>query len=140
MLLILLIGIVLLSQPAAGQSPGTMIDLGTLGGSWDAAYDINERGQIVGSSYIAAGESHAFLWNYGTMIDLGTLGGPFIHSTAVDVNERGQIIGNSRTTSGEEHAFLWDRGTMIDLGTLGGNNSRAIAINDLRHLDIDGTM
>ena len=41
---------------------GTMIDLGTLGGSLTIALSINERGQIVGESNTALGEVHAVLW------------------------------------------------------------------------------
>ena len=53
-----------------------MQDLGTLGGSYSYCLGINARGQVVGESVTAAGETHAFLWEAGTgMQDLGTLGG-----------------------------------------------------------------
>jgi probable HAF family extracellular repeat protein len=45
---------------------GKSTDLGTLGGSFSGASAgrgiINERGQVVGQSETAAGESHAVLW------------------------------------------------------------------------------
>ena len=52
-----------------------MINLGTLGGNYSHAQDINEKGQIVGISETLTGDRHAFLWQNGSMIDLGTLGG-----------------------------------------------------------------
>ena len=116
-----------------------MRDLGTLGGAYTAgssAVDINERGQIVGSSYSAtisygqlgAGE-HAFLWQNGRMRDLGTLGRTPPTSDAVAINDRGEIIGNSPST-GDWRAFLWRNGKMTNLGTLGGGHSEAVAISN----------
>ena len=52
-----------------------MTDLGTLGGTYSWAFDINDRGQVVGYSGTAAGDQHAFLYGDGAMTDLGTLGG-----------------------------------------------------------------
>jgi probable HAF family extracellular repeat protein len=115
---------------------GAMSDLGTLGGPDANALLINDRGQIVGDSFISATpnpatgqpDQHVFLWEKGTMQDLGTLGGTF--SGAAALNEAGQVAGAS-TIAGDvaNHPFLWDGGVMQDLGTLGGRNGAAFAMN-----------
>lgn len=100
----------------------SITDLGTLGGSFNAASAINNRGQIVGSSSLSGDTVfHAFLYSHGRMTDLfpGSAG-----SDASDINNRGQIVG----TLGSQ-AFLYSRGQVIQFG-LGGANSSAFGIND----------
>ena len=76
-------------------------------GPHSQAHDINNRGQVVGYSYIGSGSPHAFLWEDGEMTDLGTLGG--YDSEANGINDRGQVAGFSRTRSGYRYATLWTR-------------------------------
>jgi probable HAF family extracellular repeat protein len=112
---------------------GVMKDLGTLpGGTVSGAFAINERGQVVGSSRVANGETHAALWEPdGTIIDLGTLVVPSSQSLAFAVNESGQAVGWSSFVERRGEGLLWDRDTMTKLGTLsGGQFSRAFDIND----------
>lgn len=108
--------------------PYRCLDLGTLGGRWSLATALNNRGQVVGQSHTASGQSHAFLWQAGKMQDLGTLGGMW--SIANGINNRGEVVGSSDLASGQVHAFLWRAGKMTDLGTLGGTSSVAYGIND----------
>lgn len=113
-----------------GFLDGTLHDLGTLeGGSGGSAVDANTAGQIVGSSSISGGNSHAFLYESGAMQDLGTLGG--LSSQARAINESGRIVGQSHVSGNTFHAFLYESGTMKDLGTLGGESSFAFGVNSI---------
>jgi probable HAF family extracellular repeat protein len=84
------------------------------------ANDINDRGQIVGSSSLLVSrddtlrlETHGFLWMSGKMHDLGTLGGDF--SEAIAISEAGTILGRSTTPEGLTHPVLWIDGEIVDL-------------------------
>jgi len=94
-------------------------DLGSLGGEFNnAAWAINNRGQIVGASDLPGDNTgHAFLWQNGVMTDLGTLPGDF-GSVAGSINDRGQVVGQSCNAEGNCRAFLWKNGVMTDLNTL----------------------
>jgi len=130
------------SNPVTGEPTIKRTDLGTLGGTYSKAYDVDDAGyqhdlnfsrfqriNVVGWADTAVGERHAFLWTRGEMRDLNTLGGTY--SRAYGINNFGQVIGYSETSVGEAHAFLWENGVMSDLSTLGGDFSIAYGINDL---------
>ena len=108
----------------------TLTDLGTLGGEFSFAHDINNQGQVTGEASIQTGETHAFLWTSGAMQDLGTLGGNY--SVGRSINDLGQIAGESRIDAGDTtRAFRFTESTgMISLGALGGKNSSAYGINN----------
>jgi probable HAF family extracellular repeat protein len=88
-------------QTVAGYE---VTDLGTLGGNWARPADLNDRGQIVGTSMTDHWALHAFLWDESGMHDLGTMGRRA--SEAVRINEAGLIAGT-----------VWERG----VGTLDDN-------------------
>jgi probable HAF family extracellular repeat protein len=122
---------------------GTMLDLGTLGGAVGSATGLNDRGQVIGVSSVAANAGaclteldpncHPFLWDKGKLIDLNTstIGGNPL--SAVAINDAGEIGGAadfSSTGGSTFDAYLWRNGVATDLGTLGGDCfSAAFAIN-----------
>ncbi|HWW70600.1 MAG TPA: PEP-CTERM sorting domain-containing protein [Duganella sp.] len=106
---------------------GNVTPLGTLGGPFSQAHDLNERGEVVGESVNSAGQTRAFLYAHGAMRDIGTLGGFSAH--AQGINNAGQITGDATTSGGLTHAFRYNRGAMTDLGTIGGDFSSGLDIN-----------
>lgn len=141
---------------AALFAHGQVIDLGTFGGVFSGAFDVNSRGQVVGTAQNATADpyagavggafnqgglpgtlqSRAFLWERGSLRDLGTLGGN--DAEAWLINEQGQIIGasftattaNPTTNMPTQHPFLWSEGRMVDLGSLGGTNGLPADLNN----------
>jgi probable HAF family extracellular repeat protein len=117
------------------KSAFTIRDLGTLGGGFAAAHDINRRGQIAGEADLAEPTTHAFLTDQGYRLqDLGSLGGGF--SVALGVNDLGNVVGFSNLYPDDDvhvHGFVWTAETGIrDMGTLGGDFSVPRDINDRR--------
>ncbi len=89
-----------------------MQDLGTLGGSFSAAYGINDHGAVVGGSMVSAAGSaqHAFIWtSSGGMQDLNALipsGTGWTLTVASGINADGDIVGYGTNPSGGTEAFL----------------------------------
>jgi probable HAF family extracellular repeat protein len=95
----------------------TITNLGSLGGSFGIAEDINERGAVVGFSKTANNEaSHAFLYERGKMTDLGSPGGT--PSTAEGINDHGAVVGVLKPSPGslQLDRFLYRQGRKTDLG------------------------
>ena len=83
---------------------GVLTQLPTLGGTFVAAADVDDLGQVVGSSSTANDAArHAFRFANGQVTNLGTLGGP--NSLATAINSSGWIVGGADTPTGM-HAFV----------------------------------
>ena len=121
------LGALMSARPVVAQDY-TVIEIGTLGGTFSKAWDINSLGHVVGVSQTASGQDHGFLWVNGALTDLGTLGGS--ESEAFGISDDGEIVGEAQDGNGNLRAFLWQTNAMIDLGTLGGADSSAHAINN----------
>ncbi len=104
--------------------------LGTFGGYENAAFGINDSGQITGYSMTADWTFiRAVRWTANTPVNLFGLGGT--SAAGIGINTAGHIAGYS-TTAGDEYtrAVRWNARTPVALGNLGGPNSYAYAIND----------
>ena len=102
-------------------NPVTVTPLGTLGGAYAFARDINDLGEVVGSSRNAADQSRPFLWSAKRgMVDLGTLPGRTTGAASA-INNLGQVVGATESTGTlPPHAVLWSKGKILDLGVLSG--------------------
>ena len=101
-------------------------DLGSLGGAFTEARQVNALGHVAGRGTNAAGEFRAFLWDGAVMHDLGPAA-----CCVVLLNDRDQVAWNSKASDVTVRAVFWDNGTLHDLGTLGGSFSQVTAMNNL---------
>jgi probable HAF family extracellular repeat protein len=87
-----------------------MRDLGTLPGDVNSVgLGINDRGEVVGESGDASGNSRGFLYQNGVMYDLNTLipaNSPLFVLSANSINSGGEIAGVGMTSDGDVHGFL----------------------------------
>lgn len=122
-----------------------MKNLGSLGGQC-YAWDINDKGQIVGSSDTAQKEKHAFLYQDGVMTDLNTLlpakSGWVLHEARA-INNKGEIVGYG-TINGNTRAFLLSASAFkISLAPaktkiLGGGGTSSLVRTSLTAKVLDG--
>lgn len=100
---------------------GKMTDIGSLGGTCGVPNRLNNRGQVVGVSYLAGNQiPHPFYWDRRGLVDMGTLGGPT--GEALDISDSGLAVGTADLADGTHHAFVWQDGVMTDVGVVPGDS------------------
>jgi len=120
---------------------GVTTNLGTLGGAFSGAYDINDSGVITGFANIdplgftpAVYRTHAFKYENGTMGDLGTVWSPNGYSRGHGINDAGEIAGRASITdfeNSQKHQATWNTSGTISLhNTFAGGYSTAQQINN----------
>jgi probable HAF family extracellular repeat protein len=105
-----------------------IVPLGSIGGTYAHAYDINDAMQIVGVTDSDVDGYVGVLWENGRMSPLPPLGGNSAEALAISPN--GQIVGHAENANGITRPARWIDGIAIDLGTLGGFNGAAADVND----------
>lgn len=127
-----------------------LTNLGTFGAEQATLRDINDSGQIIGSTSGGTGAtatSSPFLLQNGQKINIGSLGGET--GAAAGINQFGQVVGVSQNSSLQNRAFVWNNGTIKDLNSLiltnpsfGGSNvtlTNATGINNFGDISAYGS-
>jgi probable HAF family extracellular repeat protein len=107
---------------------GVLDDIGSVGGPFMHARDINELGQVVGFGNDDGGLWVGWRWDGGSMETIPSLGGD--GSRAWGINDLSEVVGDAQIPSNFWNAILWTSGDPVNLGTLGGANSQAYAVNN----------
>ncbi len=116
---------------------GLLHDLGTLGGPDSMAIFNNDRGQVVGISYLSdviaptlgVPPIGTFLWEHGKLRNIGGFGGS--QTGPQWLNQKGEIVGTSLLPGDQvTRSFIWRNGHLKDLDSLGGDNVYVHTIND----------
>ena len=148
LLLVFCICVLLATLPLSAQQKlphYTVVDIGTLGGTFIAPGGMSNSGWVEGWANLPDGNLNAFLWHNGVLTDLGTLGGPNSDS-GWPPNNSGNAAGGAETGAVDPYAenycayndnllcraFFWRSSTkkMIALPTLGGNNGYGAGVNN----------
>jgi probable HAF family extracellular repeat protein len=97
-----------------------LTNLGTFGAEQATLRDINNGGQIIGSTSNgtgATGSSTPFLLQGdGTFTAIGSLGGNT--GSVNSINEFAEVVGASQIAAGTNHAYVWSNGVLTDLNNL----------------------
>lgn len=115
---------------AQAASVWTIKDLGTVGGTFSEARDVNDLGQVTGDSLVASGDAyHAYIYKNGAMTDISAQ--PEWVNLGRGINNAGQVVGYTATSWSQEQVkvtpFLYKNGVMK---IISNNPGSANGIND----------
>jgi probable HAF family extracellular repeat protein len=118
-------------QNGAGQaflySNGTTTNLGTLGGAYSFALNINASGQVVGWAENPGNTTQGFLYSNGTMMGLSPTA---VSGGAQGINASGQVVGWYSTGGSGTQPFLYSNGVETNLGNFpAGSDTYPLSIN-----------
>jgi probable HAF family extracellular repeat protein len=91
------------------------------------AFDINDRGQVVGEYQDADGVFHGYVWEPGRFKTIDVPGQP--STAATGINNRGQITGGTGPVAARV-GFLLDRGRFTTFTVPGAQATYPFGIND----------
>jgi len=112
-----------------------MEEIPGLGGPIIFALDINDNGEVTGSSDNTSGGYNAYRHQAGQTMALAALGGDLVNNSGLAINDHGAVVGNSESEDwSKSMACIYTNGIPLPLGTLGGTNSFAAGINNLGHV------
>lgn len=118
------------------SADGTAIDLGTFGGDFSTATQVNAAGQVLGH-YYKNGNKIGFLWSrrHG-MVQVGPTAG-FVNFTAL--NDAGEVAGSNMTILDSapslQRPFIWSwRAGMRSLPLGGAVHGEVLALNERREM------
>ncbi|MGI9291817.1 MAG: hypothetical protein ACR2QG_11170 [Gammaproteobacteria bacterium] len=102
-------------------SSGGITNLGTLGGNYSGAYDINESGAITGFAWPTGAAfstfGQGFIYKNGVMTPLGTVSSPTGYSRGHGINNSDEIVGRGSVVNfndSDKYAIYWDENQNLD--------------------------
>jgi len=118
-------------------STGGITNLGTLGGAYSGAYDINEAGVITGFAWPSTAEysthGQGFIYEDDTMSPLGTVSSPTGYSRGHGINDSNEIVGRGSQvdfSGSNKYTIYWDENQNLNQFVGPGSYSSSEAINN----------
>jgi len=118
---------------------GVMIPLPTLGGNNGNANQVNNLGQITGSTENATFdptcstptlEQKPVIWRNGRIEEVLPLPSGYVDGLGIGINDRGDVVGWAGNCVGNVRGLLWRKGTFTYIGNLGGSYTTPQSVND----------